>query len=142
MSSNQPFLFFPLSVRAEWILYRGGSEKIFQSRGGFEPIFSKYIIVFYKFPKFRGGSILRSSPVPPSLLIRIRNIRRKYIGFNSCSQKPNFWVPESLLFFRLLSSPKGRKRKLQKTPLTKQFFYTNKKYHHHGEDNHDRQNKI
>ena len=67
-------------MRAERILSRGGSEFFFQFRGGLEPFFPKY---YYCFPNFRGGSILRSPPVPPSLLIRVNecqclNRHKKY----------------------------------------------------------------
>ena len=54
--------------RNEFIL---GEDRKFLliSKGGLEPIFPDIIIVF---PKFREGSILRSSPVPPSLDIFLK----------------------------------------------------------------------
>ena len=51
---------------------QGRIGKILLSRGGSEPIFSKYYYGFLQknnlVPKFRGGSMLRSSPIPPSLI--------------------------------------------------------------------------
>ena len=66
-------------VRAERILSKGGSIKFSLSKGGSGPIFSKFYYFFtyffqilllssIKIPKFKGGSILRSSLVPPSLV--------------------------------------------------------------------------
>ena len=55
------------TVRAERILSRWGSEKIFNLGEDLNQFFPNIIIVFSKIPTFRWGSILRFSPVPPSL---------------------------------------------------------------------------
>ena len=61
-------------ARAERNLSRGGSEFFFINLGEDRNHFFLILLLFsIKIPKFRGGLILRSSPVPPSLTQHVIN---------------------------------------------------------------------
>ena len=64
-------------VRAEGILSRGGSEIFFNLGEDRQNQFFPNIISI--FPKFRGGLILRSSSVSPSLRMKLKHNQNFYI---------------------------------------------------------------